>query len=561
MSEHLQHNPEVFKSQESISQQIDTVYWELDWFSDFKSLLDVVDPNLRSDIEWLLVLQKDNEELIADLDWFEDGQFPSSPQEIRALIEKYNTSPIYVEKDVLVEKEKQTNISAETDREEEVQTQISAETDREEEVQTNISAERKIFIWRFKELLNNIKNHNIPGLNIPNIDFNDINQVEDFVENNLPTYLKTAKNHSPGALRAVYREFQSFATESSSDFPEISTSILAQLELYEVEVLVADPETPWDYSDVEEVKSALWDSSIAAVSGDTIKGDNGEVINISWNTVHLSLEWAEGLTLEVWDIWKIDTRKQKLEIFQLEHQISRLQSKISKNEGILQQHVLSQDTAAIENEEQTDSYFDRLISSGLDRRFIEQVDEADIFWQALLDAITTFIENTNARYQSDITTFEMQVWALKAWINTKQKIAAEKVKEKKEKVQKTIKFLESIGIHLIPQSLLNGVIEQINRNPKEYGFDIKIDLSNWELGMDKIIHEWSLLLVNKKAFAEMMNKMIWVDAINVWLIGSWAPVWDRNKFQNQLKDSRLLDVWWLWVAMRNLQQSDTIQEQ
>jgi len=142
-------------------------------------------------------------------------------------------------------------------------------------------------------------------------------------------------------------------------------------------------------------------------------------------------------------------------------------------------------------------------------------------------------------------------WTLQALVQKYH----ESLREQDKKTREVLIFLESIWITQIPQLLLNNVIEQINRNPKAYWFDIKINLSEWELGMDKVVHEGGLLQVNKKAFADIMNKMMGVEAINVWLIWSWAPVWDMNKFQTQLRESGLLGIWGIWIAMENLKKS------
>ena len=137
---------------------------------------------------------------------------------------------------------------------------------------------------------------------------------------------------------------------------------------------------------------------------------------------------------------------------------------------------------------------------------------------------------------------------------------------KDKKTEEVLKFLEGVGFNLIPQSITNSIIEQLN-NPWNSGlrwlvwFNTILNLSEWDLGFQTSFNDDTLGTTEKVIFAEFLNRMISADAgkpIDVNKILNWwsVAVGDRTQLSIQLEQAGLKDSWtWIWVAMDNLRKS------
>ncbi len=135
------------------------------------------------------------------------------------------------------------------------------------------------------------------------------------------------------------------------------------------------------------------------------------------------------------------------------------------------------------------------------------------------------------------------------------------LEQKDRRIKQTLRFLESIGFTQIPQYISDQIIDTLNSNSglrAQLGFTEKIDFANGQIGMDRNSGESEEIdLLDQVAFAEFVNRMIGVNAINIEALknGTGAPVGDRNKFRTLLRESGLMDVGGVGVAMENLKKA------
>lgn len=140
------------------------------------------------------------------------------------------------------------------------------------------------------------------------------------------------------------------------------------------------------------------------------------------------------------------------------------------------------------------------------------------------------------------------------------------VEAKDKKTQEVLKFLEGVWFNLIPQSITNSIIEQLN-NPWNsslrglIGFNTLLNLSEWDLWFQTSFNDHTLWTTEKVIFAEFINRMI---STNPWepidvtkILNGWSvPVEDRTKLSFQLEQAGLKDSWTaIWIAMDNLRKS------
>ena len=135
------------------------------------------------------------------------------------------------------------------------------------------------------------------------------------------------------------------------------------------------------------------------------------------------------------------------------------------------------------------------------------------------------------------------------------------LEQKDKRVKQTLRFLESIGFTQIPRYITDQIIDTMNSNSglrAQLGFTEKINFENGQIGMDKNSGESGEIdLLDQVAFAQFVNQMIWEEAINIEALqnGTGAPVGDRRRFKTILRESWLMDVGGIGVAMDNLTQN------
>jgi hypothetical protein len=126
--------------------------------------------------------------------------------------------------------------------------------------------------------------------------------------------------------------------------------------------------------------------------------------------------------------------------------------------------------------------------------------------------------------------------------------------------------LEGVWFNLIPQSITNAIIEQLNNPGSSWlrgliWFNTILNLSEWDLWFQTSFNDHTLGTTEKVIFAEFVNRMITADSgkpIDVNKILNWwsVPVADRTQLSIQLEQAGLKDSWtWIWVAMDNLRKS------
>ena len=141
------------------------------------------------------------------------------------------------------------------------------------------------------------------------------------------------------------------------------------------------------------------------------------------------------------------------------------------------------------------------------------------------------------------------------------------LEKKDKKVKQVLRLFESIGFSMIPQYITDQIVDTLNSSASlraQVWMNEVIDFSDGKLGFDTVMGEWDVIdLGDKKAFAEFVNKLLWVTdeqwnpPINISAIGTSSPLtwsetqqWD-GRFRNLLAKSGLL-VGWAWRAIRNL---------
>jgi hypothetical protein len=142
----------------------------------------------------------------------------------------------------------------------------------------------------------------------------------------------------------------------------------------------------------------------------------------------------------------------------------------------------------------------------------------------------------------------IQIWVLKKFEEDIKELVKRK-HERKEEQLKTLKFLWKIGFDLIPQSITNQLIENINIAPKAYWFNEKIDLENWDLGIRGFWDDYSWTEYRKK-FTEIFIKMVWNPKMD------WEDIFNKNNVNNSstVIDSSKLNLYlntnwfkWFWA--------------
>lgn len=137
--------------------------------------------------------------------------------------------------------------------------------------------------------------------------------------------------------------------------------------------------------------------------------------------------------------------------------------------------------------------------------------------------------------------------------------------KQKERVAIEVKdFISSIWFDLIPQNIVDSVLNQLNSNNwlrSSLWFTTEFNLKEWILWFEDTSNDDILSSKEKVKFAELYNIIIswkkWepldIDNIRNW---SWVPFEDRNTFQGQLEKTGLKDSGtWISVAMNNLENS------
>lgn len=131
-----------------------------------------------------------------------------------------------------------------------------------------------------------------------------------------------------------------------------------------------------------------------------------------------------------------------------------------------------------------------------------------------------------------------------------KKTLDEKFQEKDRIVRKTLRFLSSLGLDLIPQSLTDEIIARVNRSPELIAIfgmskDTSIDFAQGKLGYNNTPTSSNpQTLENKRAFAEFIYALLGQPkSFNLDALGTGAVIIsDQLAFKTEVSQSGILDM-------------------
>lgn len=211
--------------------------------------------------------------------------------------------------------------------------------------------------------------------------------------------------------------------------------------------------------DMQDARAALDGNAIAAIDGNVIRGVDGEKLDLSQNTMHLSLEGAGGLELDIGTIERPDTRRTSLEISRKQLSIQSKEADIAKLSGKSEQIAALIDQLKLETSDSFASDEGRArLARGLVVQFpdmvglageMEALDTGAEFLKGLIEYLSK-AQNLAERHVSigraEITTLRRDIGKLQAQIDTKRGLAAEKLRTRKERVLATRAFYDRLGV-------------------------------------------------------------------------------------------------------------------
>lgn len=175
-----------------------------------------------------------------------------------------------------------------------------------------------------------------------------------------------------------------------------------------------------------------------------------------------------------------------------------------------------------------------------------------------INQVDTVIQETEAKLNKVAAAFEK-------WHQEQIDTYNQLVESKDKKAIEVWEFLQGIWFNLIPPSITQSILMQLNTSwfngkRNQMWFNSKFDLDNGVLGYENSFDKKNLSLTEKVIFAEFMNRMISWDRdqpidIKIVLAGWDAPV-NVDKLNIQLQELGLKDSWtWITTAMANIDKS------
>lgn len=252
----------------------------------------------------------------------------------------------------------------------------------------------------------------------------------------------------------VYEAVQPFAAEST----ELTTLLQSYERDYQLSrELLTNPER--DLGDIRDAEKALGDSAITEIDGDIIRGEDGEKLDMSRDKMQLSFEGAGGLELEVATIDRPDTREGEITITEKQQQIAAKKTEISNLQNQADSFRELAGSLSSENPDQFDSEDAqaRLVRQLL-RRFpdlaqlaplAEATDTGAEFLRAISGFFEAEAENADRLVtvrRAEIAELRQDIGKLQAQIDAKRRLAAEKIRDQKERVRATQALYERLGV-------------------------------------------------------------------------------------------------------------------
>ena len=349
-----------------------------------------------------------------------------------------------------------------------------------------------------------------------------------FLNENYTQLLDTAKEHSHTELLRVHKQLSWLQELWMLDLPDF--------EQYDIRLSesITDPESSTTPSDEPAIVAALWESNLDKIDWDIIHGTNGERVDISGSSLQLSLEWADGMILDVWEVEKIDTRNQEVQIFKLSKEKQDNERRMNSNEkAIWDLETAHSEFRDIPDEEYTNDSFREKIA----KKFSSQSpkwEAMQIFraaesasWVNLKNMVLQFLikkivqlSNNNVELSQRNSEITRDIGIFQAQIDSKRRLAAEKIYNKKEKVRRSQQFLEWLGVSRVianaseifamiqpenPISLPNGdIITGVNFATMTFEWSFTPSL--WDDGVNDIRTQEVLTQLMNKA---LTNSFSW----------------------------------------------------
>jgi len=210
-------------------------------------------------------------------------------------------------------------------------------------------------------------------------------------------------------------------------------------------------------ADVQDARAAFDGSAIAAIDGNVIRGTRGEKLDLSANTMRLSLEGAGGLELNVGTINRPDTRGSVLEISRKRQNIQVKEVEIARLSSQTEQLGALIDQLKSETSDRFATEEDRaLLIRGLLRQFtdmsgltaeMERFETGAEFLKGLITFLVKAKGNSDSLitiHKAEIATLRKDIGVLQAKIDTKRALAAENLRTRKERAMAARAFYERV---------------------------------------------------------------------------------------------------------------------
>ena len=330
----------------------------------------------------------------------------------------------------------------------------------EDELDTELAdriQEKEVLEWKALELLwlDLSTNDKYKKILEGNLD-NSVDWRIKFLNDNYSQLLDAAKEWSHTELVRLHKQFSKLKKQGVLELPNFEEYDISLSES------ILDSESILSPSDEQPIQAALWGSKIQSISwdGKIVKWTWWEVIDNSGVVTQLSLEWKDGMILEVWEVEKLDTRNQEVQISKLSKEKQDNERKMGANEkaiwGLEKAHS---EFRSMPDEAYTNDTFRERIA----KKFSSQSpkwEAMQIFraaesssWVELKNMVLLFLakkivqlSNDNVELSQRNSEITRDIGIFQAQIDSKRRLAAEKIYNKKEKVRQSQQFLEWLGV-------------------------------------------------------------------------------------------------------------------
>ena len=284
-------------------------------------------------------------------------------------------------------------------------------------------------------------------------------------------------------------------------------------------------------SDTDKLTARLWNNF--TVSGNIVSTDE-MYVNYNENPPQTYMKFDNGLRLN-------STVEEPAILEILENEIGEL----GKNISMIERNIQIKEAY---NKLSLDSDKNAEILSKIETEYPELMNQSVSDLREVLNDAQSELKDKKAQYSQELNLFTQAC--------ENQDVKTKEIGE----------FLQGIWFNLIPTSITNNLLQQLNTSGfdglrNRMGFNRKIDLDGGVLGYENSFDNKNITLTEKVIFAEFMNRMIsWdigeplnIDNVRTW----WGEAFeDRGEFQTILEKSGLKDSGtWISIALSNINNS------